>query len=134
MCVSRLVFRTLIRPLSSVVPSVIPTACRSADSQIPGRWEGRAPNGDRITYEFKADNSVVWSVDAPGFPGSVSARYSIDYTAKPAALNIYGLPGLLHKIAASELSITQGATRAILVGFTYDGTRIRGENLVRIVS
>jgi len=68
--------------------------------QILGTWEGQAPNGDRVTYEFKSDSSVIWIVDSPRAPGRVSARYTIDCSVTPARLDISefseeGLKGLL---------------------------------------
>lgn len=56
--------------------------------QILGTWEGQAPNGDRVTYEFRSDSSVMWTVDSPRAPGPVSARYTIDCSVTPARLDI----------------------------------------------
>ena len=56
---------------------------------IVGKWEGKSPEGATISYEFKADNTVIWQVDKPTFPKPITARYSIDFSTKPAKLDIF---------------------------------------------
>ncbi len=64
--------------------------CSGAKAEeIIGKWEGRSPQGDVVSYEFKADNSVLWTVDKPTFPGSITGRYSVDYSTKPIQLNMF---------------------------------------------
>lgn len=64
--------------------------CGSASAQqsIIGKWEGYSPEGDIISYEFKEDNSVIWILDIPNFPGTITARYTVDYSTKPIQLNM----------------------------------------------
>ena len=61
-----------------------------AQEEVVGKWEGHSPEGDIISYEFKEDNSVIWNLDRPGFPGPVTARYSVDYSTKPIQLDMFG--------------------------------------------
>lgn len=63
----------------------------ASDSEkvILGKWTGKAPNGDKITYVFKQDNVVLWTVDAADYPGTVSAKYVIDDTTKPIHIDIF---------------------------------------------
>jgi len=60
-----------------------------AQEEVIGKWEGHSPDGDRISYEFKEDNSVTWNLDKPGFPGPVTARYSVDYSTKPIQIDMF---------------------------------------------
>lgn len=75
--------------------------CSSAMAQedIVGKWKGESSFGDKLSYEFKADNTVVWIVDKPTFPGPITARYTVDYTTKPVQLDMFefsfkGLKGI----------------------------------------
>lgn len=56
---------------------------------IIGKWEGSSSFGDSISYEFKEDHTVIWIVHKPTFPGPVTARYSVDYSAKPIQLDMF---------------------------------------------
>ena len=63
--------------------------CTSAKAEdIIGKWKGKTPEGDVISYEFKKDNSVTWNLDKKDFPGPVTAHYSVDYSTKPALLDM----------------------------------------------
>jgi len=60
-----------------------------AEGDIVGKWKGESSFGDKLSYEFKADNTVIWFVDKPTFPGPVTARYTVDYTTKPVQLDMF---------------------------------------------
>ena len=81
------------------VLGIPPSRARSADGSpypILGKWIAQAPNGDRITYNFRNDDTVFWTVNAESSPGTVSAKYVIDLTSSPIHLDIFdfGLPML----------------------------------------
>ena len=57
--------------------------------EIIGKWVGKTPEGFAISYEFKEDNSVIWSVDTKGFPGPITARYSVDFSTNPIQLDMF---------------------------------------------
>lgn len=63
--------------------------CATDSESIVGKWEGITPNKDRITYLFKDDNTLIWTVDSPEQPFSTSAKYSIDYTTSPIQIDIF---------------------------------------------
>ena len=65
--------------------------CSSATAQeeIIGKWEGESTFGDKLSYEFKEDNTVVWILDKPTFPGPITARYSVNYSTKPVQLDMF---------------------------------------------
>ena len=56
---------------------------------IVGKWEGKSPQGEKISYEFKADKSVIWNIDSDTFPGPITAHYSVDYSTKPVKLDMF---------------------------------------------
>jgi hypothetical protein len=56
--------------------------------EIVGKWEGKTPQGEAITYEFKEDHSVIWNLDSPGFPGPITAKYSLDSSTEPMQLDM----------------------------------------------
>src|SRR5262249_5542223 len=105
-------------------------AGESAHPSIVGKWVGRAANGDKITYLFKPDNTVLWSVDTEDFPGRVSARYVIDYPTQPVHLDVFefGFPSLAEFIFLGILEF-DGPTRFKLFGtpekFSGDAKRPR---------
>lgn len=65
--------------------------CSGANAQddIIGKWEANPPFGDKLTYEFKEDHTLTWDVDRPTFPGPITARYIVDYSTKPAQLDMF---------------------------------------------
>ena len=84
--------RKLTVPLlmfTSIICLVVVVGCGKKSPSIVGKWIGEAPNGDKITYEFKQDNTVLWTVHAKDSPGSVSAKYVVDYSTNPVNLDIF---------------------------------------------
>ena len=82
-----------------------------------GKWVGHAPNGDKITYVFKPDDTVLWTVEATDFPGAVSAKYTVDYSTKPIHIDIFdfGLSALKDYILLGVIEF-DSASRLRLYG------------------
>ena len=59
------------------------------DANLIGRWEGLTPTGDVIRYDFRADHTVVWTVESPDSPGDITARYSVDASIEPHGIDIF---------------------------------------------
>lgn len=68
---------------------IILSAGSAKAEDIVGKWEGKSRQGVTISYEFKADNTVMWQIHRPKSPKPISARYSIDYSTDPAELDIF---------------------------------------------
>lgn len=41
---------------------MIVSAGSAKAEDIVGKWKDKSPDGDTISYEFKADNTVIWQV------------------------------------------------------------------------
>lgn len=76
---------------TSILLILLMAGCSPAteNSKILGKWVGHAPDGDRVTYTFNQDGTVLWSVDSAGPAGSFSAKYAIDYSTEPAQIDIF---------------------------------------------
>lgn len=80
--------RQIINYLAMIGILLLTLGCGNSPN-IVGKWIGTAPNNERITYHFKEDNTLIWTVDSPSAPGSTSAKYSIDYSTKPIQIDIF---------------------------------------------
>lgn len=63
--------------------------CGKNSPSIVGKWVGTSPENEKITYHFKKDNTLIWTVDSPSAPFSTSAKYSIDYSTIPIQIDIF---------------------------------------------
>jgi hypothetical protein len=59
------------------------------DEQIIGSWAGETPSGDLVRYIFRADRSLVWTVETPDSPGDIAAKYSVNASAEPREVDIF---------------------------------------------
>lgn len=79
-----------LAPILATIGILLLTCGYGKDSpSIVGKWVGTAPNKEKITYHFKGDNTLIWTVDSPNHPFSTSAKYSIDYTTTPIQIDIF---------------------------------------------
>lgn len=65
------------------------SGCEKNSQSIVGKWVGTSPDNQKITYHFKEDNTLIWTIDSPVRPFSTNAKYSIDYTTDPVHIDIY---------------------------------------------
>jgi hypothetical protein len=94
------------------------TAKTNQTRSLVGKWVGKAPNGDKITYVFKEDDTVIWTVDTANNPGSITAKYTVDYTTTPIHIDIF------------EFSFPSLKGYTFLGVLEFDGTssfRLKGE-------
>jgi len=81
--------RRLAPILATIGMLLMTCGCDKDSPSIVGKWMGIAPDKEKITYHFKADNTLIWTVDSPDESFSTSAKYSIDYTTKPIQIDIF---------------------------------------------
>lgn len=74
---------------ASTSPATSSADKSAAHPSITGNWVGTVPNGSKISFTFKDDQTVVWSDVESGFPITVHAKYRTDYTAKPHHIDIF---------------------------------------------
>ena len=75
------------------VATLLPIAgCGSKETakgpSIVGEWNGASADGRSMTFTFKKDMTVVWSITSSAGTTTLDAKYSIDYTTKPVSLEI----------------------------------------------
>jgi len=75
------------------VATLLPIAgCGSKETakgpSIVGEWNGASSDGRSMTFAFKKDMAVVWTITSSSGTTSLDAKYSIDYTTKPVSLEI----------------------------------------------
>jgi hypothetical protein len=81
--------RRLAPILATIWILVLTCGCGEKSPSIVGKWAGTAPNKEKITFHFKEDNALIWTVDSPNQPFSTSAKYSINYTTTPIQIDIF---------------------------------------------
>jgi hypothetical protein len=67
----------------------------SPNGYLNGEWHGDAPDGTRISYTFKNDGSIIWSVEGdPVFkklaPDGLKAKYIIKQNGELLLIDIFG--------------------------------------------
>ena len=73
------------------VATLLPlTGCgsKTKSQSIIGQWNGASSDGRSMTFTFKKDMTVVWSITSSAGTTNLDAKYSIDYTTKPVSLEI----------------------------------------------
>ena len=81
--------KRLVSTLTAIGIPLLICGCGKESPSIVGKWVGTVPNSEKITYHFKEDNTLIWTVDSPDSPFSTSAKYSIDYTTNPIQIDIF---------------------------------------------
>jgi hypothetical protein len=59
------------------------------DAQIIGSWTGETASGDVVRVIFRADQSLIWTVESPDSPGDFAATYSLNTSAEPREVDIF---------------------------------------------
>lgn len=57
--------------------------------QIIGTWSGPSQTGHVVRYDFRADQTVVWTVESPDSTGDVVARFSLNTATDPLEIDIF---------------------------------------------
>ncbi len=78
-----------VRILATIGILFMTWGCDKKSPNIVGKWIGISPDREQITYHFKEDNTLIWTVDSQNEPFSTNAKYSIDYTTNPIQIDIY---------------------------------------------
>ncbi len=84
--------RTLaLLPLAALLVA----ACYGPDtSDLLGTWRGEDAQGNRLTFVFRDDSTVLWIVDVPaGTYDTFPIRYDVDLSEDPAHIGLRGIEG-----------------------------------------
>ena len=78
-----------IRPAKSSLAA--PVSRAGAKSPLHGDWTGVGPDGAKVSFSFKPNNTLLWVVEDPGTTVSTRAKYRLNTIVIPHAIEIFDI-------------------------------------------
>ncbi len=61
----------------------------TGSNPVVGDWTGAAPGDSKVSFSFKADNTLLWVVEQPTSTMAVTAKYRVDTTVMPNVVEFF---------------------------------------------